>query len=300
MASRIIEFFGYAPTDSSEKAEKARQERYCPFIKTACQKTLNDGSPSGACTLQAVRGAPVICCPIRLYANGYQILKDVGEAAFGEPVDLYSGSLAKEAAHVDGRARIAVFGKGWGGELRVPNRGRSGGYYVDWVLARLNKAGGLQDFAAIEVQSIDTTGTYRNERDAYLKGRDFKENSTAGFNWENVNKRILPQLIYKGHVLHQERLCTSGLFFVCPSPVFRKIHERLGGKLKEFDKPHQGALTFMWYDVEQAQKDGEMRGLKKEGQFTTSVELVARALTEPDNLPDKNVYEQAILAELSN
>ena len=45
------------------------------------------------------------------------------------------------------------------------------------------------------------------------------EYSNAGMNWENVNKRILPQLIYKGHVLRREELCRKGLFFVCPKHV---------------------------------------------------------------------------------
>ncbi len=51
-----------------------------------------------------------------------------------------------------------------------------------------------------------------------MAGKPFTGYSKAGVNWENVSKRILPQLIYKGYVLRRERLCSKGLFFVCPKP----------------------------------------------------------------------------------
>ncbi|MSO23167.1 MAG: hypothetical protein EXQ58_07940 [Acidobacteria bacterium] len=68
----------------------------------------------------------------------------------------------------------------------------------------------LVDFVAVAAQSIDTTGNYRKERGAYLREEPFPGVSTGGFNWKNVNKRILPQVIYKGHVLRQEPLCQRG------------------------------------------------------------------------------------------
>ena len=73
-------------------------------------------------------------------------------------------------------------------------------------------------------------------------------NSTAGLNWENVNKRILPQIIYKGHVLRREPLCQKGLFFICPTPVYNKIAERLGGNLTEIHQ-QAGSVTIMRYDI---------------------------------------------------
>ena len=69
MAGRIVELFGYAPTDHSDAARQARATLHCPFIKDVCQKALSDGTVSGACTLKPARGAPVICCPYRLYSD---------------------------------------------------------------------------------------------------------------------------------------------------------------------------------------------------------------------------------------
>lgn len=221
----------------------------------------------------------------------------MAEAAFGAEVELFPGNSAKIDRVADGKIKVAVFGKRWGKELRLPNRGRSGGYFVDWVLARLNDRGGLEEFVAVEVQSIDTTGNYQHERRAYLQGDPFTGQSTAGFNWENVNKRILPQIIYKGHVLRRERLCRQGLFFVCPQPVYDRIRERLGGNLLGY-APQPGALTLMWYDVGQEQSEGHSRELQFKGKFTTTVDQIALAFTSPSNLPDENVYEAAIRAVL--
>lgn len=293
MASNIIEFFGFSPQDNSAAAKHARAKKECPFLGAQCTKTLSDGEISGACTLKPKTAGPVICCPVRLYAKNYQILHDIARVAFGREIPLLPGNAINKRK---GEC-IAVFGKGWGKELRLPTRGRSGAYFVDWVLARLDAKGDLIDFVAVEVQSIDTTGNYRPERAAYLKERPFAGTSTAGFNWENVNKRILPQIIYKGHVLRQEPLCQKGLFFVCPTPVYNKISERLGGGLRPY--PTQpGALTIMWYDIGPPVPPGAQRELVSVGHFTTTIDQVAMAFTAPSNLPPPQVYENAIRAEL--
>lgn len=293
MASRIVEFFGYDPEDRSPAATEARANLQCPFLGRQCVKTLSDGLISGACTLKPMNAGPVICCPIRLYAKNWEILRDVARVAFGAAIPLLS---AKAITGQTGEC-VAVFGKGWGKELRLPTRGKSGAYFVDWVLAHLSATGELINFVAVEVQSIDTTGNYRAERETYLKGELFPGKSTAGFNWENVNKRILPQIIYKGHVLRQEPLCQKGLFFVCPTPVYNKISERLGGGLRPY--PLQpGSLTIMWYDIGAAAELGKQRDLVSVGQFTTTIDQVALAFTAPSNLPPPQVYENAIRASL--
>jgi hypothetical protein len=303
MASNIHEFFGYSPKDSSPAAQEARRTLQCPFQGRTCTKTLSDGLISGVCTIKPMTSGPVICCPVRLYANDYQILKDVAVQAFGGGIGLMTASdVTGYRASNPGKSAIAVFGKRWGKELRLPSRakktgGKVGAYFVDWILAHIDAAGKLLGFVAIEVQSIDTTGNYRAERQAYLERGSFEGNSTAGPNWENVNKRILPQIIYKGHVLRREPLCQKGLFFICPTPVYYKIAERLGGNLTEIHQ-QAGSLTIMRYDIGPALPDGQIRALELGGQSTTTIDQVALAFTAPSNLPPAKVYEQAIMAEL--
>ena len=122
MASRIVEFFGYNPEDRSAVAVETRRELRCPYLGRQCVKTLSDGLISGACTLKPTNAGPVICCPIRLYAGNYEILRDVARVSFGPVIPLISGrSITDQTGEC-----VAVFGKGWGKELRLPNRGKSG------------------------------------------------------------------------------------------------------------------------------------------------------------------------------
>jgi hypothetical protein len=303
MASNITELFGYDPKDDSRAANIARKREQCPFLKQTCVKTLSDGKISGVCTLKPKTSGPVICCPIRLYSGDYRILQDVATQAFGPGMDLViGGELTAYREKYPGKPSIAVFGKRWGKELRLPNRSKkdgqkTGAYFVDWILAHVDQCGNLLHFVAIEVQSIDTTGNYQEERAALLSGTPYTGSSTAGFNWENVNKRILPQIIYKGHVLRREPLCEKGLFFICPAPVYNKIAERLGGSLAEIHQ-QAGSVTMMWYDVGPEVPEGQIRDLILCGQSTTTVDQVALAFTAPSNLPPAKVYEQAIRAEL--
>ena len=149
MASNITEFFGYSPNDQSPAAQKARKSQECPFLGQTCTKTLSDGLISGVCTIKPMTSGPVICCPVRLYANHYQILKDVAVQVFGGGIDLMTaGDVSRYRAENPGKPAIAVFGKRWGKELRLPSRakkagGKVGAYFVDWILAHVDAAGKL-------------------------------------------------------------------------------------------------------------------------------------------------------------
>jgi len=295
MALNVLEFYGYSPSDTSPQVRRLRSSHNCPFVKGKCVKKFRDGTPSGACTVKQATSSPVICCPQRMYADNYRILKDIADIAFGENIPLFPAHVAQRRAQRN--PVIAVFGKKWGRELRLPSRGKHGRYFVDWILAYLDQGGHFKEFVAVEVQTIDTTGTYRPEVDHYYRNKSFVGYSTAGLNWENVSKRILPQIIYKGHVLRRERKCRKGLFFVCPSPVHERILVRLGNELLNYE-PQPGALTFMWYDLGKEEKPGELRSLTFQGQQTTTVDQVALAFTSPSNLPPKGVYERAILEDI--
>ncbi len=297
MALNIVEFFGYAPKDSSASATAARKRLACPFVGEQCTKTLSDGIVSGACTVQQVTSGPTICCPKRLYAESYKVLRETATAVFGPRIPFIPGNRTR----IDpGKGkRVFALGSTVGGEVKLPSIGGRGGFFVDWILALVNEAGKLEDFVAVEVQSIDTTGNYRQERESYLKGRDFSGHSKAGINWENVNKRILPQLIYKGHVLRREVLCKSGLFFICPTPVYERIAQRVGGNLTPYPVPAPGTLTFRWYNTGPDVAQGHVRDLVCQGQFTTTVEQLAYAFLSPGKLPPEGSYAKAIKAKLT-
>jgi len=220
----------------------------------------------------------------------------VADAVFGPDAPMIAGNQV----NVDRKAgnRVFAFGSALGGEIKLPTIGGRGGFFVDWILALVDRGGELKEFVAVEVQSIDTTGNYRKERDAYVAEKDFAGYSKAGINWENVNKRILPQLIYKGHVLRRETLCRAGLFFICPTPVYEKASVRVGGNLMKYPAPAPGTLTFRWYDIGPEVRSGQKRKLVFGGQLTTTVEQLAYAFLSPGNLPPENSYAKAIKAKI--
>lgn len=299
MAGYISEFFGFRAEDHSEIALNTAAKKTCPFVHSSCTKILSRLQiPSGACTLrQKNQGSPdVICCPIRLYAEDYKMLHDISFIAFKSKLNLYSGRTAIDKAKEENGA-VAVFGHGWGGELRLPQRKGSGSYFVDWVLAKLDSNGELVEFTAIEVQTIDTTGNYQTAREALLNERKI-ESDTVGFNWENVNKRIIPQLIYKGQVLQREDLCKSGLFFVSPRPIHNRVLDRLGGKEKLPTFPSQpAAIHFVAYDLVDERQDGKITPISIVEEHCTTVYKVQEAFSSL-TLPEGNVYQNAISRSL--
>ena len=61
-----------------------------------------------------------------------------------------------------------------------------------------------------------------------MAAQNMSKSKISNLSFENIDKRILPQLITKGHVLRREPLCTKGLFFICPSAVHDRIMTRVG------------------------------------------------------------------------
>lgn len=300
MAGKIWEFFGYRADDHSAAAIAAATSKQCPYLSDVCEKRLSDGAIAGVCTIKPVTSDPVMCCPVRLYADKYRALYDVAKIAFDEDYELITGGKASARAREINQPVVAVFGKRWGGELRLPQKDGAGSYFVDWVLALLHSSGKLKEFVAVEVQTIDTTGNYRNGREALLTPERTNPATSAGLNWENVNKRILPQLIYKGQVLQREALCRKGLFFVCPHPVYTRIMARLGGSGGLIRYALQPAsITFLAYqhDLSNGIIDGATVPLKADPPHSTTVYKVQEAFNNV-TLPDENVYKTAIEAAL--
>jgi hypothetical protein len=286
----INEWFGYRVNRVEPEIERLRSSETCPILGAPCEKKIR-GQASGVCSMSTTGGVAVCTCPVRMYSNGYQLLADVATVAFGEGARVMHPSSI-HLARRDG-LDVVAFGKRYGRELRLPGRGGRQSYFIDWILARLDEDGKLLDFAALEVQTIDTTGNYRDALDLLRQGDRSDFEARAGFNWENVSKRILPQLIYKGHVLRRERLCPTGLYFACPTAVYNRVQQRLGGGMHEQFRS-QGTITFLWYDLE------DNLGLRQVGSFTTTVDQLALAFTSPTNLPESGVYQAAIEHALSS
>lgn len=296
MATEVFEWYGYRPSERSELALEAAASNTCPFIDGPCVKK------SGVCCLVSpANGQPVIVCPVRLYGGAHRFLREIAADAF-EGIELEIGPdglpettsavIAKRRAAHTGTAQVGVFGKGYGHEIKLPAGDAGlGSYSVDYTLVVIDPDGTLIAFAAVEVQTIDTTGSTKNAQVALRTSRSVVAD-TAGFNWENVSKRILPQLIVKGLMLQAERLCRSGMYFVAPEPVLERVLKRLGGDHRLRAIPQQpSSITFLGYRHQPPRAPGlplEMRiGWRK----TISTSDMSLAFITPENLPPAGSYE---------
>ena len=309
VAATIYEWYGFRLSDNSAAAQQSAVQRDCPFTFGVCTKR------TGVCSVIPARSSDrVIVCPKRLYFDNYDFLTYIAADAFddiavnlgphGRPL-LVSASEAAGVAYQTGVSQVGVFGGEWGREVRLPSMtdtGSRGGYSVDFTLIVVDPSGELIRIAPVEVQSIDTTGNLSDSIDgAKFGGRSIVPSEGAGLNWENVNKRIIPQLIQKGLMLQAESLCRSGIYFVAPEPVFQKLMARLGGVHRFRRIPKQpGSLTFVRYEYDDSAKveEGVAMPLRHLSDLRISTSDFSMAFITPENLPAPDSYANAIRRRL--
>ena len=298
----VHEWYGYLATDPSAAAAASAAGRQCPFLGGGCTKE------GGVCSVEPSPAVLSAVCPNRLYFANHRILREIAALAFGayNPVlnsqnlpDLVPGASVRASAIAAGQAYVGVFGRGWGGEIKLPPAYPDGPRYaVDFLLVLVDSTGALAGIVPVEVQTIDTTGSYKPSVLALSAGRNVIA-SKFGMNWENVNKRILPQLIVKGLMLQGERLCTNGIFFLTPEPVFEKIVQRLGGLHRFRQIPRQpGSITFIRMAYGAPPPPGATAVLTQRPLVTISTSDLSLGFITPENLPVAGSYEAMVNAKL--
>ena len=257
----IAEIFGYRSDDTSAVAKRATSVRNCPFTRQACVKTNHNKSiVYGVCSVSlganSVASEDVIICPNRLYTNSYSTLKKVADQVWGtDEISFIAGGDLSTLKDKMGLATsewiVVAFGKGSGKEVQIKTNITMS---MDWVLQRYRKQGSSwtpEDFVGIEVQSIDTTGNYRDNHAAYIEVRERSytptviPNSEHGLNWANVHKRLIPQIIRKGNIYRESSRCV-GFYFIVPEIVYQRFEDTLGNLSKETmpDRQHLSVHTY--------------------------------------------------------
>jgi hypothetical protein len=291
----ILELFGLSPSDS--QVAHSITTGICPFTSRECIKSLRgiDG-PTGVCAVsQGVTTTPVIVCPHRLYGDNYATLRMAAAEVYGADPLLIGGDedeLADKFQDHKGPAVVA-FGQHSGHEIQIRGRDRMS---FDWILQHHTARRRRTGFIAVEVQSMDTTGNYRDCLEGY---RAFHEGAQApvplsrhGINWANVHKRLLPQLIRKGLILEQTKGC-QGLFFVVPDNVYQRFEDVLED-LQEQNNVGPDILSIRTY--EPAQTTSGVRSVRA---MNFKIKDVAQAhYGRPDKTAAKNL-EATLKALLS-
>jgi hypothetical protein len=284
----IVELFGYRPDDVSPAAIASWNSKQCPFASGPCSKTNhNQTEIYGTCSVSSgvnrTEGSEIIICPKRLYANKHALFDHVLESAWpGQSKSLISGGTLtslKQKANATTNPVIA-FGQGSGKEIAINSNGQMS---MDWVLQSYTKNGSnlvAHDFVGLEIQSIDITGNYRDNWDAYrrMKGSqnvDSVPNSGHGLNWANVHKRLIPQIIRKGNIYAKIDRCV-GFYFILPDAVYKKFEEVIGDVPTALT-PSRENLSVITFRLDKNVKDGSIRSLELVRQVHYSLGDIAAA-----------------------
>jgi hypothetical protein len=173
---KIIELFTVNTSNKGAKWNLIVFRQQCPFIKKKCVKTRKS-EPSvsiGTCTVAyGKKDDSVIICPHRLIENNQIFLDCIHLLTLHEP----------------------------GNELHIIPEISIPGGSVDYVLASV-KNGKIKDFAGIELQTLDTTGSVWSYRQSFLESKGIKQevfdaDATFGMNWKMTAKTILVQMHHK-------------------------------------------------------------------------------------------------------
>ncbi|MDR2815037.1 MAG: hypothetical protein LBB79_10360 [Prevotellaceae bacterium] len=173
---KIIELFAESALSKNVKWNTLITKQYCRFAGKKCVK-IRKSEPIisiGTCTVAyGKEKANIIICPHRLIENNQIFLDCIHLLSLHEP----------------------------GNELHIVPEIAIPGGSVDYLLASV-KNGKIKDFAGIELQTLDTTGSVWGYRQSFLESKglkqpDYDKTASFGMNWKMTAKTILVQMHHK-------------------------------------------------------------------------------------------------------
>ncbi len=231
----LAEVFGYPINNLSSEAERHRRLKLCPFNNKVphCTKSRAE-NPIGVCSVYDANQSATVTCPIRFREDWYIVEH---AAAFFFPQGTNFTSLT---------------------EVRLNDKyGKTAGN-IDIVLVSYDDAGRLMDFGLLEVQAVYISGTVSTPFNHYMAD----PTKNANFDWRrhknyprpdylsSSRKRLAPQLIYKGGILHawhkKMAVAVDTQFFATLPPM------------EEVDK-NEADLAWLVYDLRHNQAENLKR-----------------------------------------
>jgi hypothetical protein len=185
----LAEVFGHLTIDHSQKATRYRSLRLCPFNNKVPNCTKDKAKhPLGVCSVFH-ESKPAITCPIR-FREDWLIADDAASFFFDKNTKWSSLT-----------------------EVRLSDaKGKAAGN-IDVVLVAYDDNGKVVDFGALEVQAVYISGNVRDPFEHYMKNP--KKNELMDWSEEanyprpdylsSSRKRLAPQLLFKGGILHNWR-----------------------------------------------------------------------------------------------
>ena len=259
----LAEVFGYLMNDHTERANRYRSRRLCPFNNKVPNCTKDKAkNPLGVCSIYH-ENHPVITCPIR-FREDWLIADDAANFFFKE-------------------------GTTWSSltEVRLnDSNGKSAGN-IDVVLVAYDSNGKVYDFGALEIQAVYISGNVREPFEHYMKD----PRGRASMDWSkepnyprpdylsSTQERFVPQL-----------LCSSGILQSWGKKSAVALNRTFFNTLPKLHEVSKGEADIAWmvYDV--------VPGANRNGQASRQMELVLRTMVY-SKWPDILKAERIPIAE---
>ncbi|WP_416914726.1 MAG: NotI family restriction endonuclease [Roseicyclus sp.] len=270
----------FDPRDAIAEVQGARAELganpgahgfLCPYIKSVCPKrSTNLGDqPYPVCSLwknsreERVAARDLICvCPKRFYQIDWldAVVKNCWP--FEPPRNPVVATEVKM--------------KGFGN--------------VDFVIADQEEDGSIGNFLSVELQAIDITGSVYPAYEALRGGRNLPKRPTYGFNWDNVYKRYITQLIRKGYFHHH---WGTKIIAVIQDQVYQSVIDK-ADFMRSTDITNATVnIIFMTYVFEDdPNRPGEFRPKLKRVEGTSHANLQQAILYK--EAPSKDAFKHKI------
>ncbi|MCJ7583682.1 MAG: hypothetical protein MUO30_02785 [Anaerolineales bacterium] len=268
----LAEVFGFPVSAMSEIAVNHRNNRLCPFHNSSgpnCTKASVD-NPLGVCSIYQGNSI-VVTCPVR-FRQDFKILSDAGRFFFGD------------------KKFVALT------EVRLNDKAGKSAGNMDIVLAVLDSNGKVLDFGTIEVQAVYISGNVRKVFDAYISD----PNTNYMMEWPAKNypkpdylsssrKRLAPQLIYKGGILHQWEKKMAVV-----------VHRGFFEELPDLEIVNQERAEIVWlvYDLNPDDKTGSFNLHLSQARYTMFDVALERIIT-PDT-GDVNIFTRTLETRIKN
>jgi len=177
MSNQLLELFGENTSRLADDWQSIAGASYCPFVGRQCVKSRKSQPEIllGTCSVKYGKAnLPLIICPHRLLERRQIFLDCIHLLVSHEP----------------------------GNELHVVSEVPVPGGSIDYALISVQN-GKVRDFAGIELQALDTSGSVWPERQQFLIKRgvvakgDLGAGKSFGINWKMTAKTALVQMHHK-------------------------------------------------------------------------------------------------------
>ena len=195
----ICEILGQPAIDMTNPAN---EEYLCPFRNSTCAKRSHRFTgPFPVCSVFRQRRGeekvPIAVCPRRLYAA--DIYNDIVQNVW--PGDKPTNPIVVH-------------------EIKMGDVGN-----VDMVIADLSSdRKSVKNFVSVELQAVDITGTYEPAYTSIVVNSPLDKRPTYSFNYKNVQKRFITQLIDKGFFHHH---WGTKIIAVVQDVIYDNLKERI-------------------------------------------------------------------------